>query len=191
MICPNCKRELAEGEVCNCTQNEQTHPQDSYENQNTEQQNYYQPEQNSHNTYYTSPNDFQGTYYDPNASQNNYYDPNSTGGYYPPVQDPIIARTDYPQGYKIKKKYVAVILAFTLGFLGIHNFYLGYSSKAIAQVLLATVGSLFFGIGIVAAAVWSLVEAVQLLTEAIDRDANGFKIRTIEEFIEQTVDKKD
>ena len=43
------------------------------------------------------------------------------------------ARTDYPEGYKIKKKYVAVILAFTFGWLGIHNFYLGNKTKAIVK----------------------------------------------------------
>ncbi|MBQ9227422.1 MAG: TM2 domain-containing protein [Eubacterium sp.] len=86
----------------------------------------------------------------------------------------------------MKKKYVAVLLGATLGALGIHNFYLGNQSKAIAQLLICLVGSLLFGLGAVAASVWALIETVQLLTEDIDKDANGFKIMTFEESLVKT-----
>ena len=93
------------------------------------------------------------------------------------------ARTDYPEGYKIKKKYVAVILAFTFGWLGIHNFYLGNKTKAIVQVILGTVGAIFVGVGTLAAAIWAIVEGILLLTESVDSDGDGFKIQTIDEAI--------
>ena len=34
-----------------------------------------------------------------------------------------------------KSKVVAALLAFFLGYFGVHNFYLGYTGKAIAQLL--------------------------------------------------------
>lgn len=104
---------------------------------------------------------------------------------YAPAPMPIIkpkASKDYPEGYKIKRKYVAVILAVALGVVGIHNFYLGNKEKAIAQLLIATIGSLLI-IGPIITLVWSMVEAVQLLCEYIDADANGYKIQTFEEAI--------
>ena len=198
MNCPNCGRELAEGEVCNCMTNEvfpdaapigepqiveapaYTAPQPPV--QQPEAPVYTAPQQQDPYTppvYGAAP----GAAYQPPV----YGDPNAAyqQPYYAPVVDPP-ARTDYPEGYKIKRKYVAVLLGFWLGAFGIHNFYLGNQSKAIAQLLLSTVGSLLFFIGPVAAAVWSLVETVQILTESIDKDANGFKIQTFEEALVKT-----
>lgn len=76
-----------------------------------------------------------------------------------------------------KSKLAAVILAFLLGYLGIHNFYLGYTSKGVAQLLLTLLGGWLFGLGAVAAGIWALVEAIQLLTGSIDRDANGVMLK--------------
>ena len=90
-----------------------------------------------------------------------------------------------------KKKYIAIILAYTLGIFGIHNFYLGNNSKAVAQILLTTLGSLLFGLGLVATSVWVIVETVQLLTEKVDSDANGYKIMTLAEEIAWVQSKKE
>ena len=172
MNCPNCGKELAEGEVCTCTQeNEQTkevnqlppQQQQNYYDPSSQQQSYYNPQVNPQTIY-------PGAYYDPSQAYNNANSP-----------EKLPARTDYPEGYKIKKKYVAVILAATLGVFGIHNFYLGNSSKGIAQLIVATAGTLLFGIGLAVSYVWAIVETVFLLTEKIDRDAEGFKIQTFEE----------
>lgn len=171
MNCPNCGRVLAEGEVCQCMN-----------------QNYNQDAQA--NTYAQPQYAQQGEYYNPGFTGAAYtaptYDPNAQQPYYTPDMMAQPARTDYPAGYKIKKKYVAVLLGAFLGGLGIHNFYLGNSSKAIAQLLLTTVGSLFVFLGPIAASIWALVETVQLLTETIDRDANGYKIQTFEEALVKT-----
>lgn len=64
-----------------------------------------------------------------------------------------------------KSKLVAGLLGILLGGFGAHNFYLGYTGKAIAQILL----SLCFGIG----AIWGLIEGIMILVGKIDKDASG------------------
>ena len=81
-------------------------------------------------------------------------------------------QTDIPEGRK--SKVVAALLAFFLGGLGIHNFYLGHTSKGVTQLLLTLVGWIII-IGPLIAGVWALVEFVQILTGSID-DANGNKL---------------
>ena len=56
---------------------------------------------------------------------------------------------------------------------GIHNFYLGYTQKAIIQVLLGTVGALFLFIGPVVSGIWGLVEGILILTGKIAVDGKG------------------
>lgn len=215
MKCPNCGRDLLEGEICTCTtveQDAQTTAQAQPENevqpeteapveaQEVEQQNEQpQPE----NTYY-QPNEpapqqgeYQNIYQEQGfnqpmygAPQQNYYDPNQQAPYYNPVMAKPKPSTDYPEDYKPKKKYVAVILGATLGAFGIHNFYLGNNGKATAQLLIALIGSLFFGLGLVAAEIWALVETVQLLTDKIDADANNFKIMTFAEELAKAQSKE-
>ena len=100
------------------------------------------------------------------------------------------ARTDYPEGYRIKKKYIAIILAYTLGVFGIHNFYLGDKTKGLIQVLVSTVGSILtLGLGYIAVQIWVIIELVGLFIETKDRDANGFKIMTLEESIAREMKK--
>jgi len=184
MFCPNCGKELQEGEVCTCTQtNEeavkaapvQEPVAEDIPVQEAPQQNYYAPpvQQEGFNPQANNVAVFPGTYYDPQKAYENAQ-----------PEEKLPARCDYPEGYKIKKKYVAVLLAASLGMFGIHNFYLGNKDKALAQVLISTVGGLLsFGVGFIAVSVWAIVETVLLLTEDIDRDFNGFKIQTFEEAI--------
>lgn len=79
-------------------------------------------------------------------------------------------------GIKAKSKIGAGLLGILLGYLGIHNFYLGYNSKAIAQILLTVVGWIFFGLGPIAASIWGLVEGIEILTGYIDKDADGIPL---------------
>ena len=69
-----------------------------------------------------------------------------------------------------KSKIVAGVLGILLGTLGIHNFYLGYTGKALAQLLLTvlTCGLLSPIIGI-----WGLIEGILILTGSINEDADG------------------
>ena len=64
-----------------------------------------------------------------------------------------------------KSKMTAGLLGIFLGGLGIHNFYLGYTGKAIAQIAL----SLCFGVG----AIWGLIEGIMILCGSINKDAKG------------------
>ncbi len=68
-----------------------------------------------------------------------------------------------------KSKLTAGLLGIFLGGFGVHNFYLGYTGKAIAQIVL----SLCFGIG----AIWGLVEGIMILTGSINKDAKGVPLK--------------
>ncbi len=76
-----------------------------------------------------------------------------------------VALKNVVAGAEQKSKLAAGLLGVFLGGLGIHNFYLGYTGKAIAQIIL----SFCFGIGYI----WGLVEGILILTGKIDKDANG------------------
>lgn len=71
-----------------------------------------------------------------------------------------------------KSKLVGGLLGIFLGELGIHNFYLGYTGKGVAQLLLTTVGWVII-VGPIIAYIWGLVEGIQILTGTIDKDADG------------------
>jgi TM2 domain-containing membrane protein YozV len=68
-----------------------------------------------------------------------------------------------------KSKLTAGLLGIFLGGLGIHNFYLGYTGKGIAQICL----SFCFGAGYI----WGLVEGIMILTGAINKDAKGVPLK--------------
>ncbi len=68
-----------------------------------------------------------------------------------------------------KSKLAAGLLGIFLGGLGIHNFYLGYTGKAIAQIIL----SFCFGVG----AIWGLIEGIMILAGSINKDAKGIPLK--------------
>ena len=69
-----------------------------------------------------------------------------------------------------KSKLTAGLLGIFLGGLGIHNFYLGYTGKAIAQIVLSLCG---FGIG----GIWGFIEGILILTGSINKDGKGNPLR--------------
>ena len=73
-------------------------------------------------------------------------------------------------GYVAKNKIAAGLLGIFLGCFGIHNFYLGYNSKAVAQLLITVLscGILSFVSGI-----WGLIEGILILTGSINTDSEG------------------
>lgn len=186
MNCPNCGKELIEGEVCGCAVEKietapATEAMPVVEPTPAEEPAPVEPAPAVEPTYtqpvYEAPQE-QPTYAPPVPP---YYAPApGQQTFYAPYVAPK-AKTDYPEDYKIKKKYIALILAYALGVFGIHNFYLGNNSKAIAQLLVTLIGSLFFGIGICVTAVWVIVESVQILTDKIDSDSEGYKIQSFAE----------
>jgi len=73
-----------------------------------------------------------------------------------------------------KSKIAAGLLGIFLGCFGVHNFYLGFTGKAVGQLLLTVLscGALSFVSGI-----WGLIEGIMILTGSIDTDANGCKLQ--------------
>ena len=77
-----------------------------------------------------------------------------------------------------KSKIVAGLLGIFLGCFGVHNFYLGYTSKAVTQLVLTIVGIVlscvvvgaFLVLGI---EIWGLVEGIMILCGKIDVDGHG------------------
>ena len=69
-----------------------------------------------------------------------------------------------------KSKLVAGLLGILLGSLGVHNFYLGFTGKAIAQLLITVLSC---GILSVVSAIWGLIEGIQYLTGSLNTDAKG------------------
>lgn len=65
-----------------------------------------------------------------------------------------------------KTKLVAGLLGIFLGGLGIHNFYLGKTTRAVIQIIvtLVTCG---------AGALWGFIEGILILTGNINTDADG------------------
>ena len=176
MFCPNCGKEIAEGEVCTCMQGSEEVVNETAVS--------------SEETADTGCNNAEQGYYAPEAEApvQGYYEPQPAPVYAPPIA--AYARTDYPEGYKIKKKYVALLLAWFFGVYGAHNFYLGEKTKGLVQVLLSTVGFIFtLGLSYFAVQIWVLIEMIGLFTESNDSDANGFKIMTLEESIAREMRK--
>ncbi|WP_197719272.1 TM2 domain-containing protein [Actinomyces slackii] len=62
--------------------------------------------------------------------------------------------------YAYKSKVAAGVLGIFLGGFGIHNFYLGYTGKAVAQLLITL---LTCGFGAIVSSVWGLVEGILIL----------------------------
>lgn len=73
-----------------------------------------------------------------------------------------------------KSKVLAGVLAIVFGAFGVHNFYLGYTNKAIPQLILGTAGAIILcGMGPVISGIWGFVEGIMILTGSINKDADG------------------
>lgn len=84
-----------------------------------------------------------------------------------------------PQEVKInpdmqKSKIAAGLLGIFLGTFGVHNFYLGYTGKALAQLLITVLSC---GILAVASSIWGLIEGIMILTGNINKDARGIPLK--------------
>ena len=82
----------------------------------------------------------------------------------------IIPERNKPIVYK--SKVVAILLGIILGGLGVHNFYLGYSSKGFIQIVLFFMGILTFGLTTFVSVVWGIIDALLILTGSIERDGD-------------------
>ena len=68
-----------------------------------------------------------------------------------------------------KSRSAYVLLGFFLGQLGIHNFYAGYTAKAVAQLLISVLLG-WLVVPLIAVWIWALVEIC-----TIKQDAQGVK----------------
>ena len=82
---------------------------------------------------------------------------------YATVQAPVVAPN-------AKSKLVAGLLGIFLGCFGVHNFYLGYTGKAVAQLLISLLSC--FALSFVSG-VWGLIEGILILVGNINKDAKG------------------
>ena len=73
-----------------------------------------------------------------------------------------------------KSKVAAGLLGIFLGSLGIHNFYLGYTTKAVIQLALTL---LTCGLGSFVSGIWGFVEGILILTGSINMDGKGIPLR--------------
>lgn len=127
--------------------------------------------------------------YQPEQSQpiNDSYQPEQSQ----PINDnyqPYQSQPQYAPQSEQKSKLVAALLAFFLGGYGIHNFYLGYTKKAIIQVCvsggcilltLISCGVLFpLLIGNLGIGIWAFVEFIQILTGSISVDGKGVPLKS-------------
>lgn len=69
-----------------------------------------------------------------------------------------------------KSKIAAGLLGIFLGGFGIHNFYLGYTGKAVGQLVLTICSC---GIG----GIWGFIEGILILCGNINTDANGVPLK--------------
>lgn len=73
-----------------------------------------------------------------------------------------------------KSKMAAGLLGIFLGAFGVHNFYLGYTGKAVAQLLISILSCGFLAF---VSSIWGLIEGILILTGSITVDGNGMPLR--------------
>lgn len=79
-----------------------------------------------------------------------------------------------PTGTEQKSKLVAGLLGIFLGALGIHNFYLGFTGKALAQLLISLLSCGFLS---PVSGIWGLIEGIMILTGSTNVDAKGVPLK--------------
>lgn len=72
-----------------------------------------------------------------------------------------------------KQKIVAALLAFFFGNLGVHRFYLGYTTLGLVQLLCTIFLGIFtLGFYLIIASIWAFIEFVLILCGSL-KDSNG------------------
>lgn len=74
----------------------------------------------------------------------------------------------------VRSKLAAGLFGIFLGALGVHNFYLGFTTKAVAQLLISVLSC---GILSPISAIWGLIEGIMILSGDIYLDADGRTLR--------------
>lgn len=85
--------------------------------------------------------------------------------------------------YEYKSKITAGLLGIFFGGLGVHNFYLGYSTKGLIQLIVTIVSLLLAccgGISLIVTVgigIWGFIEGILILAGVINRDGKGMPFR--------------
>ena len=89
-------------------------------------------------------------------------------------QQPNVNGQYYGAGVTYKSKLTAGLLGIFLGSIGVHNFYLGYTTKAVIQLLLTLLSC---GTLAVVSEIWGFVEGIMILTGSINQDGKGLPLK--------------
>lgn len=73
-------------------------------------------------------------------------------------------------GVAPKSKIAAGLLGIFLGTFGVHNFYLGFTGKAVAQLLITILSCGFLS---PVSGIWGLIEGILILTGSSNKDSKG------------------
>lgn len=109
----------------------------------------------------------------PPYQNQSYGQPAPQGNYKPLYNVP-------PAGYVQKSRLAAGLLGFLFGTLGVHNYYLGFNTKATIQLIVSLAGGLLTcGIATVAMGIWAFVESILILSSnpSYMYDGNGVILR--------------
>ena len=90
----------------------------------------------------------------------------------PPQAPP--AAPGFAHDPRAKSRIAAGLFGIFLGALGVHNFYLGFIGKGVAQLLISVLSCGYLSI---ISFIWGLIEGILILSNSIDRDADGIRLR--------------
>ena len=76
-------------------------------------------------------------------------------------------------GYIPKSRLAAGLLGIFFGMFGVHNFYLGNTGKAIAQLLISVLSCCILS---PISAIWGFIEGIMILTDNITTDGRGLPL---------------
>lgn len=153
-VCPNCGSKMEEGaSYCVVCGTKYYEPNANQNVNNTDNLN----NMNNMNNINNMNNNYQNYNQNTSNMNNNNYDQNTSN-------------MNVNQQTENKSKICAGLLGIFLGALGVHNFYLGYTGKGVAQLLISL---LSFGLLSWISGIWGFIEGIMILTGSINKDASG------------------
>lgn len=109
---------------------------------------------------------------------------NKAGSSAQPVVKQVVETDNGPvvSGYDQKSRLAAGLLGIFLGCYGVHNFYLGYTGKAVVQLVCTILGyilsCIFIGVFLIAGiGIWALVESIMIFAGGINVDGKGYPLK--------------
>ncbi len=158
MFCKNCGRNIGETQKELCDECEATLNTNVISNDNVEVIKEVGSNSNDNNNVVNNTTAYSDN--NNNGNNNNYQTMNNS--------------TNVNTSTNQKSKIAAGILGILLGSFGAHNFYLGYTGKAVAQLLLTLLSC---GILAIVSEIWGLIEGILILSGEISTDANGIPLK--------------